>query len=331
MSVYFFYKLREQKTKALPSAGTPGRANNTTPLQGKGSTMNNKNQTTGQDKIYEMITDKIIEQLEKGTVPWRLPWNGYIKGFPQNFTSKKEYRGINIFLLKLAMRSTPYWVTFKQAADLKGRVKKGEKGFPVVFWKWLESTDKETGEKKQVPLLRYYTVFNLDQCEGIELPEIDQPETREFSPIEKAEKIIADMPNRPIINHNEARAYYRPSADMVNMPKKELFLTDAEYYSTMFHELAHSTGHISRLNRESELKNHMFGSADYSKEELIAEMGAAFLCAESSIENETIENSAAYIAGWLRKFKDDKKILIQAAGKAQKAADYILNKEFLDS
>jgi antirestriction protein ArdC len=289
--------------------------------------MSNPKKQTGQDKIYEMITDKIIEQLEKGTVPWRMPWNGYVKGFPQNFTSKKDYRGINIFLLKLAMRSTPYWITYKQAKQLKGSVKKGEKGYPVIFWKFLETTDKETGEKKNVPLLRYYTVFNLDQCEGIALPEIDQPETREFSPIERVEKIINDMPNKPTINHNEARAFYRPAADLVNMPKKELFISDAEYYSTLFHELAHSTGHLSRLNRESEAKNHMFGSADYSKEELIAEMGAAFLCAESSIENETIENSAAYIAGWLSKLKNDKKILIQAAGKAQKATDYILDRQ----
>jgi antirestriction protein ArdC len=290
--------------------------------------MNNQKNQSGQDKIYSMITDRIIEELEKGTVPWRMPWNGYIKGFPMNFTSKKTYRGVNIFLLQLAMRSTPYWITFKQAKQLKGSIKKGEKGYPVIFWKFLESIDKETGEKKQVPLLRYYTVFNLDQCEGIELPEIDQPETREFSPIEQAEKIIADMPNKPTIKHNEARAYYRPSADMVNMPKKELFLSDAEYYSVIFHELTHSTAHQSRLNRENETKNHMFGSKDYSKEELIAEMGSAFLCAESNIENETIENSAAYIAGWLSKLKNDKKLLIQAAGKAQKAADYILDRKF---
>jgi len=290
--------------------------------------MNNQKKQTGQDKIYAMITDRIIEELEKGTVPWRMPWNGYIKGFPQNFTSKKNYRGVNIFTLKLAMRSTPYWITFNQAKQLKGSIKKGEKGYPVVFWKFLEKKDKDTGEKKNVPLLKYYTVFNLDQCEGIELPEFDQPETRKFTPIEQAEKIITDMPNKPTINHNEPRAFYRPAADMVNMPKKELFLSDAEYYSTMFHELGHSTGHASRLNRESEAKNHMFGSADYSREELIAEITASFLCAESEIENETIENSAAYIAGWLSKLKDDKKLLVQAAGKAQKAADYILDRKF---
>ena len=290
--------------------------------------MNTQKKQTGQDKIYEMITDRIIAELEKGTVPWRMPWNGYIKSFPQNFTSKKNYRGVNIFMLKLAMRSTPYWLTFRQAKQLKGSIKKGEKGYPVIFWKFLEKKDSETGEKKNIPLLKYYTVFNLDQTEGIELPEIDHPETREFTPIEKAEKIINDMPNKPTINHNEARAFYRPAADMVNMPKKELFLSDAEYYSTCFHELCHSTSHHTRLNRESDVKNHMFGSADYSKEELIAEMGSAFLCAESNIENETIENSASYIAGWLSKLKDDKKLLIQAAGKAQKAADFILDRKF---
>ena len=290
--------------------------------------MSSKNQKNGQEKIYEMITNKIIEALEKGTVPWRMPWNGYIKGSPQNFINKNKYRGINTFLLKLAMRSTPYWITYKQAKQLKGNVKKGEKGYPVIFWKWFEIDDKETDEKKQVPLLRYYTVFNLDQCEGIKLPDAEKPETREFNPIDQAEAIISGMPNKPTIIHNEARAYYRPSADIVNMPERELFHSDSEYYSTLFHELTHSTGHETRLNRENGIKNHMFGAADYSKEELIAEMGAAFLCADAAIEHETIENSAAYIDGWLTRLKNDKKILIQAAGKAQKATDYILNKQY---
>jgi antirestriction protein ArdC len=286
-----------------------------------------KNHSSGQDKIYEMVTSRIIEELEKGLVPWRRPWNGCIEGFPQNFINKKEYRGINVFLLSMAMRSTPYWLTFKQAKQLKGRIRKGEKGFPVIFWKWIEVEDKDNDKKKNVPLLRYYTVFNLDQCEDIELPEDEKPETREFNPIDQAEKIIFDMPNKPVITHNEARAYYRPHSDTVNMPKQELFLSDSEYYSTLFHELTHSTGHESRLDRESERENHNFGMEDYSKEELIAEMGSAFLCAEAGIAHETIKNSAAYIDGWLNRLRKDKKILVQAAGKAQKAADFILNRK----
>jgi antirestriction protein ArdC len=267
---------------------------------------------SGQRKIYEMINDRIID-------PWRKPW---ISGEPVNFITRKPYRGINPFILISSGFSCPYWVSFKQAKGKDGRIKKGEKGFPVVFWKWIEIRDPESESgKKRVPFLRYYTVFNLEQTEGIEIP---KPQTRDFHPIEKAEKVIQEMPHAPVIEHNEPRAYYQPSDDVVNLPKANLFDSDEEYYSTLFHELTHSTGHSSRLDRDEILKISPFGSHDYSKEELVAEMGSAFLCGHCGIEPAVIENQAAYIQNWLKKLQSNKKWLVYSAARAQKAIDFIL-------
>ncbi|TKJ41199.1 hypothetical protein CEE37_05915 [candidate division LCP-89 bacterium B3_LCP] len=276
---------------------------------------------------YQVITDRICELLEKGEIPWQRPWNSG-NDFPKNLASKKEYRGINPFMLASMRYTSPYWLTFKQAKDLGGGIKAGEKGTPVVFWKWIEREDESTGEVNKIPFLRYYTVFNLTQTVGIpedKIPALDE-ETREFNPIEEAEKIVANMQRRPEIQNIESRAYYRPSQDLVNMPKKELFKSDEEYYSTLFHELTHSTGHENRLNRKGIGELQGFGSHSYSKEELCAEFGSAFLCGESGIVERVIENSAGYIQGWLKRLRSDKKFLVQAASQGQKAADFILNK-----
>jgi antirestriction protein ArdC len=183
--------------------------------------------------------------------------------------------------------------------------------------------DKDNpGETKDIPMIRYYKVFNAEQTEGIDYP---KPPERDFNPIEEAEKILAGMPNRPAITHGEARAYYRPSEDRVNLPPQGSFTSDEAYYSTLFHELAHATGHASRLDRKEITEVNLFGSHDYSKEELVAEMGSAYLCGASGISPQTIDNQAAYIHGWLRKLRDDQKFVVLAAAKAQKAADYILN------
>jgi antirestriction protein ArdC len=279
------------------------------------------------DKIYEMITTRIIELLEKGDIPWKRPWRS---GFPMNLISKKPYRGINTFILGATGFSSPYWLTFKQASEKRGQIKKGSTGFPIVFWNWMNKKSKDEGEDaekiKKVPFLRYYTVFNLDQCEGILPPE--ECEDREITKLEAPEFIVENMPQRPTIHHGESRAYYRPSTDSINMPRQETFIGDEEYYSTLFHELIHSTGHKNRLNRHEKITNHMFGSQDYSKEELVAEMGSAFLCGVSDIEPSVIENQTAYINGWLKKLQSDKKLLIQAAAQAQKAADFILNNNY---
>ena len=279
----------------------------------------------GQAKIYEMITDKVVAELEKGNCAWHKPWFG--GGMPQNLVSKKEYRGINVFILSMMGYASPYFVSFKQTQDLGGKVKAGEKGIPVIYWKWLDVKEKQSNgtlKDKKIPFLRYYTVFNVEQTEGIDMKKIPSLPVRQFNPIQDAEKIIKEMQNTPTIQHKEARAYYSPSADYVNMPRKELFENEESYYSTMFHELGHSTGHESRLARsEIGLASFKVDHA-YSKEELTAEMTAMFLCNHIGM-SATWNNNLAYIQHWLRSLKSDPKMLIQAAGRAQKAADYILN------
>jgi len=172
-------------------------------------------------------------------------------------------------------------------------------------------------------MLRYYNVFNVSQCDGINVPDTETQPTIDFNPIEEAEKIVANMTKVPRITHIEQQAYYNRSSDHVNMPQKETFKGEAEYYSTLFHELTHSTGHESRLGR---FQNQVskFGDSNYAKEELIAEMGASYLCAMAGIVDRTIDNSAAYIANWLTKLRNDKKLVVSAAGKAHAACDYIL-------
>ncbi len=281
------------------------------------------------NKAYEVITETIIEKLEQGTVPWHQPWSSEAA---KNLISKREYRGINVFLLGAAGYANPYWLTFRQAKQLGGHVKKGERSTPVVFWKWLEREreNPETGEIEthSAPLLRYYRIFNTEQCEGIPADKVPVLENaREFHPIKEAERMVQEMPQRPIIQHEAAQAFYRPSADVVNMPAPELFTSDEEYYSTLFHELTHATGHESRLNRLDTDKLAAFGSKDYSQEELVAEMGSAFLCGHCGIAERIIDNSAAYIQGWLRRLRNDKRLVLFAAAQAQKAADFILENE----
>ncbi|MDA2930617.1 zincin-like metallopeptidase domain-containing protein [Acidobacteria bacterium AH-259-O06] len=277
---------------------------------------------------YEVITDKILEKLEQGVIPWRQPWSTEM---PKNVVSKKAYRGINVFLLGSMGYANPYWLTFRQAKQLGGHIRRGEKSTPVIFWKVYEKDTGEVAEDgesivKRMPVLRYYSVFNVQQCEGIPEDKIPALENaRDFQPIEEAEKTVQGMPNPPKIEHREARAFYRPSVDTVNMPQTEAFTGDEEYYSTLFHELTHSTGHQSRLGRLDTDNLAPFGSKDYSQEELVAEMGAAFLCGHCGIVDRILDNSASYIAGWLGRLRSDEKLIVIAGAQAQKAADFILN------
>lgn len=272
-------------------------------------------------KAYQVITDRIIELLEAGVTPWHKPWSG--GGEAMNLVSKRPYRGINRFLLNVAGYASPYWLTFNQANKLGGKIKKGSKSTPVVFWKLLEKEDEKTGEKKEVPVLRYYRVFNLEQTEGIDGPEPEEMEEQVFTPIERCEQIMASMPNPPKLQHRHQAAWYRPSLDLINLPKPESFESAEEYFCTWAHEAAHSSGHKSRLNRPTLTDMAPFGSTNYSKEELVAEMTAAFLCGVTGIDNVTIDNSAAYLNGWLKKLRKDNRLVVLAAAQAQKAADYI--------
>lgn len=280
--------------------------------------------------VYEIITNRITEQLEKGVIPWKKTWTGGIEGMPQNFITKKAYRGINPFLLMSMGYSSPYWMTFNQAKAKSATVKKGEKGTPVIFWNWTEKTN-EAGKVESIPFLKYYTVFNADQVEGLNLPVVEGEVKPVFNPIMECEKIVEGMPLKPVVAYGGDRACYAPSTDKVCMPEKIAFISEPEYYGTLFHELIHSTKHESRLNRKDDNgKTSHFGNETYSKEELVAEFGAAFLCGVSGIETTVIENQAAYIQGWLKRLKDDSKVLVTAAAQAQKAADYILNKKAIE-
>jgi antirestriction protein ArdC len=279
--------------------------------------------------VYSIITDRLIALLEKGTVPWHKPWSTNAGDcLPRNLVSRKAYRGVNVFLLHAMAYGNPYWLTFKQAQELGGNVKRGEKASPVVFWKWLDLDEQdEKGKPKRVPMLRYYSVFNVSQCDGIQTP-LPEGKQREHTPIETAEKIVADMPKRPTVEHGGNRACYSPALDRVEMPHAQAFKNGEDYYSTLFHELTHSTGHESRLNRKgvagSEGEWAAFGSTPYAREELVAEMGAAFLCGQAGIVERTLDNSASYLAGWLERLRNDNKLVVLAAAQAQKAADFIL-------
>ena len=194
--------------------------------------------------VYQIITERIITQLESGTVPWRRPWSAGRQ--PQNLVSRREYRGVNVFLLGSQSFDSPYWLTFKQALDLKGHVRKGEHATPVVFWRWIEKDDEKNGKAAKIPLLRYYSVFNALQCD---LPDgtVPEPEpvSRPVDPIEQCEAVVKAMPQRPEIRHGGDQAFYRPMTDTVTIPHRNRFSWSAEYYSTLFHELAHATGHAS--------------------------------------------------------------------------------------
>ena len=278
--------------------------------------------------VYGQITDRITALLEQGTVPWHRPWQART-GLPRNCLSQKPYRGINVFLLIAMGYESPLWLTFRQALKLGGSVRKGEKACPVVFWKQLQIEDKESGEMERIPLLRYYHVFNVSQCDGLNIAAATLEPAGNGS--SKPEEIVANMPQPPSVKHGLACAYYSPREDCVGLPNRERFDTEDGYYTTFFHELVHSTGHEKRLKRSTLTEANGFGSNPYCKEELIAEMGAAFLCGQAEIAERTITNSAAYIQGWLKQLQSDKTLLVQAAAQAQKAADFIIGRTFVEN
>jgi antirestriction protein ArdC len=306
----------------------------TNPLNSGHKNLKRKEKTmTGQEKIYQMVTDQILEQLDKGVVPWDRGWNFYKGSTPVNLISNKAYRGINVLLLGLQGFESPYWLTFNQAKKIKARLRKGSKSTTVIFWKWTKGKrENDSGENEEFAyaLLRYYRVFNIDQFEEIdhkrvrELRELQEAdETECFDPIDCCEKVWAGCLNKPELREEHDQACYDPKDDYINMPKRAAFKDGPVYYATLFHELAHSTGHEDRLAR---CDWGWFGSETYSKEELTAELTAAFLMATCGVEG-TQMRSAAYLKGWSEKLREDRKMIVQAAARAQKAADYILNLE----
>jgi len=288
--------------------------------------------------VYEIVTEKIVKLLEQGIVPWRRPWTS--TGLPRNLVSKKPYRGINYFLLSASKYVSPFWLTYRQATELGGHVRKGEESTIVIFWKVedlkqsnqdLDTEETNEGNRRRF-VLRYYRVFNLEQCELPQsvIDKLPKIETHQYDPIEAAERIIAAMPDPPEIVRGGSKAFYSPLTDRITLPPRELFISADEFYASLDHELVHSSGHVKRLGREGICEAAPFGSPVYSKEELVAEMGAAFLCAEAGISNAVIENQAAYLANWLKQVGDNRKLLIHAAAQAQHAVDYILNRTCAD-
>lgn len=285
--------------------------------------MKEKNQVPSKADVYAIVTNRIIEQLEQNRVPWRKPWTE--AGLPQNLISKRPYRGINVWLLLSCNYRQNLFLTFKQAKELGATVRKGEKSQMVVFTKWEKKEDEKTGEVKNVPFLRYYYVFNVAQCDGIPEGKIPPHAVRNNDPIETCQDIIVSMPNLPEIKHDKQKAFYDPAGDYINMPLMESFTNSESYYGTLFHELIHSTGHFSRLNRKEITEMKGFGSEPYSIEELTAEIGSCYLMSHAGILTSDISNTAAYIQAWLEKLRNDKRFIIYASAQAQKATDYILD------
>jgi len=273
--------------------------------------------------VYEIITDRFLEQLKNGDVPWRRPWKMLGDG-PMNIKTKKPYNGINILLLLMQQYPRNFWASYKQWGSLGAHVRKGEEGTPIIFWKWI--INKKTEE--EFPILRYWKVFNIDQVEDLDEKYVPSKEKLpEFKPIEKASKVMLNMPNKPLIEHTGDRACYSPIEDRVRLPIAEAFETPENYYATAFHELVHSTGHSSRLNRKGITDLNMFGSHEYSKEELVAELGSSFLCAECNILNQVFDNSSAYINNWISHLEKNPKWIVSASSKAEKATNYILGRK----
>ena len=274
--------------------------------------------------VYSMVTDRIIKQLEEGTIPWRKPWVGCTEG-AFNRISRKPYSIMNQILLG----TTGEWATLRQWSEIGGKVRKGSKASIVVFWKLQEKKERnEHGEEtvKKLPVLRYYNVFHLSQVENVLPLQLD--ETFPTEPIEEAEKVFREYIEREHITLREGhsgRAFYCPSDDSITIPGIDQFEKAEDYYGVVYHECSHSTLKKCRCDREAENRASFFGDAEYSKEELVAEISSAAILHSLGIETEdSFQNSAAYIESWLKALKNDKRLIVSASGKAEKAVKYIL-------
>ena len=298
------------------------------------------NKRTDKPNIYEAITAKIITSLEDGVIPWAKPWDAVKYGVFRNAVTSRPYRGLNTILLNLTAMMQGYvdprWLTFRNAETLGGNVRKGEKGVTVIFWKFLpkrgqvdddglipEPEDDNGQERKVIPFARAYTVFNVEQCEGLDLPALEPVEIVDQETNELAEAILA----LPVIKYLGGRAFYLESADVIILPPRSAFENLDLFYGAALHEIIHYSGHPSRLARTS---GKRFGDRGYAFEELVAEIGAAFLGAHAAIPFEEMHHPE-YINSWLEILKGDSKAIFTAAAKAQSAADFILDKAGLTS
>ncbi len=289
--------------------------------------------TTKKEKksVYEEITERIIDSLEDGVIPWARPWEAAQYGEHRNAVTGRPYRGLNIMLLNLVAMMKgfvdPRWLTYRNAEKLGGHVKKGENGVGIVFWKFLpvkeqeESdsvSDADDNDPKVIPFARMYTVFNVEQCEDLDLPALETPVEFEDTGNPDAEKILS----LPVLKHGGSRAYYSKAKDFIALPVREAFESLDFYFATAFHETIHWTGHPARLHRQF---GKRFGDQDYAFEELVAEIGAAFLGAKTGIPFEEMRHPG-YIDYWLSILRKDNRAIFTAAAKAQTAADFVLSK-----
>jgi antirestriction protein ArdC len=282
-------------------------------------------------ELEATITQLVTSQLEQGIIPWRKGWSS-LGIAPTSLVTGKNYQGINSLVLSIVGENygSPFWLTYLEATKRGGYVRKGEKATPIVKWSKFEREDKATGETVEGYFMRSYAVFNLEQCDSVEASEAESLTKREPVSVEAGvNKILESFKDKPIIEHRASeRAFYVPSQDKVTLPTLEQFNSSLDYSATLAHELIHSTGHKSRLNRHGERdldKPCHFGSENYAKEELVAEIGAQFLMNGAGIDaTSELTNSASYVAGWLKALKDDASLIVSACGKAQKASDYIL-------
>ena len=280
-------------------------------------------------KVYQILTDKVLSLIDKGVVPWRQTWQA--GKLPMNY-DKRAYNGCNLFLLSILCElegwQHPIFLTFNQIKKLGGKIKEGQekRHNPVFYWNWnCKKVDPVTGDEDTFPMFRFFLVWNIEQVEGVDLPKWATATKPAVPVLDACEAVVAGYKNGPTIKHGGNRACYNPPLDLVSMPLREDFDNAESYYATMFHELAHSTGHANRLNRKGVTDPIRFGSHDYSQEELVAELTATFLCNETGIATErVVANSAAYLRGWWAKLKSEPKLFAMASAQAVKAAKHIL-------
>lgn len=288
---------------------------------------NQKQDTAEKIDAYQIVTNRILELLSQGTIPWHRPWeDGGWGQTPRNAVSGKAYKGVNVLLLQ-GLFADPRWLTFKQALDLGGSVREGEKSEKVILWKptrFQKENDAGEMEQRQGWLMRAWSVFNVEQCDGLKLPPLEAPRVI-VDPYTEAQQLVEAMPLKPKITMGDKAAYYVPLTDRLYMPAMQQFESVDAYYATLFHELGHSTGHENRVGRHGyEGLLGKFGSENYSKEELVAEITAAFLCPEVGIRSDAnLKQHAAYIQSWMKALKNDKRLVVWAASRAQDAADWI--------
>lgn len=271
------------------------------------------------NQVATWVTERIVKALNEGTIPWRRPWFGGEEA-PRNLVSGKCYTGINALLLSCLTFESPYFVTHKQCKARGGKVRKGEKSNMVVFYMQCESKTKtdDKGNPEKFRILRYYLVFNVTQCDGLEYPK-PEPNPVKIDPIPNCEALWEAWGDKPVVKTG-GRACYSTMSDEITMPDRQRFASAEEWYSTLYHEGIHATGAKHRIGRN--LKGSM-GAGSYAREELVAEIGAAILCGRMGIAAKTIENSAAYCQSWAKRLTGNAQLIVKASAAAQKAANYI--------